>query len=220
MEKTYRTVAGPGEDEIIINKSRFIGFTQPVKNEEQAIEFIQSVREKHKTASHNVYAYILGEIGQIRRISDDGEPSGTAGIPVLEILKKEGLRDLVIVVTRYFGGIKLGGGGLVRAYSKSAKLAIDSGIIVDIVQFNKIDIELNYNSYGRIENYLREQGIVPEDVTFEENIKVRVFIQTNESEKFIRDIGEMTSGNSEVKINGEIFLPVRDGVRFIPVRGI
>ena len=133
MEKTYRTVAGPGEQEIVVNKSRFIGYTVPVKSEEQALEFIQFTREEHKTASHNVYAYILGEIGQIQRFNDDGEPSGTAGIPVLEVIKKEGLRDVVVVVTRYFGGIKLGGGGLVRAYSKSAKLALDRGIIVDMV---------------------------------------------------------------------------------------
>jgi uncharacterized YigZ family protein len=220
MEKTYRTVAGPGEDEIVINKSRFIGFAEPVRSEEQALEFIQSVREKHKTASHNVYAYILGETSQIQRFSDNGEPSGTAGIPVLEILKKEGLRDIVIVVTRYFGGIKLGGGGLVRAYSKSAKLAIESGIIVDMVQFNKIDIELNYSSYGRIESYLRDKGINPEEIAFEDNVLLQVFIREKKTHQFIDEIHEMTSGTAVITVSGEIFLPIRNGVRFQPDRGI
>src|SRR5699024_4890875 len=120
-------------DEIIINKSRFIGYASPVESEKSAQEFIDTIKQKHKDATHNVFAYIIGQNKNIQRYSDDGEPSGTAGIPILEMMKKEDLTDTVIVVTRYFGGIKLGAGGLVRAYIKGAKCGLESANIVEKV---------------------------------------------------------------------------------------
>lgn len=108
MDGSYRTTFSYGEDEVIINKSRFIGYSMPINDEEEALDFIETIQQKHRDATHNVYAYVVGENSNIQRFSDDGEPSGTAGIPVLEVIKKEDLRNIVIVVTRYFGGIKLG----------------------------------------------------------------------------------------------------------------
>ena len=144
MKDVYRTIKEYGEDEVIINKSRFIGYSSPINSEEEAIDFINLIKSKHKDATHNVYAYVFGEESNIQRFNDDGEPSGTAGIPVLEVIKKEDLRNIVVVVTRYFGGVKLGGGGLIRAYTKGAKLGIDSGIIVDMTLHIKIKISIPY----------------------------------------------------------------------------
>lgn len=220
MKKSYKTVFGRGENELIINKSRFIGCVMPVDNEDQALSFIQSIKEKHKSATHNVFAYVLGEENQIQRFNDDGEPSGTAGIPVLDVIKKEDLRNVAIVVTRYFGGIKLGGGGLVRAYSRSAKLAIDSGIIVDMYVFKSIWAGVNYNVFGKLENYLRDKRIIPDEIIYEENVSVKLHIQNDLYEHFYLDLMEMTNGASEIAVEGEIYLPVKEGVRLLPGRGI
>ena len=131
----FRTIHDYGCDEIIINKSKFIGYASPINSEDEAIEFINQIRKKHSDATHNVYAYVYGDNNSIQRYSDDGEPSGTAGMPVLNVIKLEDLRNVVVVVTRYFGGVKLGAGGLVRAYTKGAKIGLDNGIIVDKILF-------------------------------------------------------------------------------------
>ena len=130
---TYKTLHEFGMDEIIIEKSTFIGYAKPIKTEEEAIEFINEIKKKHKDATHNVWAYTVGKTMNIQRYSDDGEPQGTAGIPTLEVIKKEDLRDVVVVVTRYFGGVKLGAGGLVRAYTKGAKIGIDAAKVIEKV---------------------------------------------------------------------------------------
>lgn len=220
MDNSYKTVAGFGSDEFIINKSRFIGYCTPVDNEEQAISFIQSIKELNRSATHNVFAYIIGEGGNIQRFSDDGEPTGTAGIPMLEVIKKENLNNVVVVVTRYFGGIKLGGGGLVRAYTKGAKVALDSGVIVEMVPFGILRLQIGYTAYGKLENYLRESGIEPEESSFEDIVKLKMYIQKKKIDGFKGDINEMTSGSALIEDIGKIFLPVRDGVRYMPGRGI
>ena len=220
MDEGYRTVAGFGSDEFIINKSRFIGYCTQVDDEEQALSFIRAIREEHRNATHNVHAFVTGDAGNLQRFSDDGEPSGTAGIPVLEVIKKEGLRNVAVVVTRYYGGIKLGGGGLVRAYSRGAKIAIDSAVIVDMVLFETLNIEISYTAYGRLENYLRDRAIEPEGTIFEDDVKLRIYIDKKKTEEFLNDLNEMTSGSAKIEYVGEIYLPVRDGVRFMPGRGI
>lgn len=220
MDDIYRTVAGLGSDEFIVSKSRFIGYCKAVEDEQQAMSFIQSIKEMHKNATHNVYAYITGEGGNLHRFSDDGEPSGTAGIPILEVIKKENLRNVAIVVTRYFGGIKLGGGGLVRAYTKGAKLALDSAVIVEMVPFEILKVKIGYTAYGKLENYLRESGIEPDESSFEDAVKLKISIVKTKAERFIGDINEMTSGSALLEDIGEIYLPVKDGVRYMPGRGI
>src|SRR5699024_6483666 len=148
----YKTLHEFGMDEIIIEKSKFIGYAKPIKTEEEAIEFINEIKKKHKDATHNVWAYTLGKSMNIQRYSDDGEPQGTAGIPTLEVIKKEDLRDVVVVVTRYFGGVKLGAGGLVRAYTKGAKVGIDAGKVVSKVLYKDVRIKIDYNQHGKDQN--------------------------------------------------------------------
>ena len=131
MRKDYQTIQGYGESEIVIQKSRFITYVNRAETEEEAQDFINNIKEKHKSANHNCSAYIIGEHDNIQKANDDGEPSGTAGVPMLEVLKKQGLQDTVVVVTRYFGGIKLGGGGLIRAYGKATTEGIDAAKVVE-----------------------------------------------------------------------------------------
>ena len=127
--QTYKTLHEYGKDEYIVEKSVFIGHAKPVTSEEEARAFIDEMKAKYKDATHNVWAYTIGQSMNIQRYSDDGEPQGTAGIPTLELIKKEDLRDVVVVVTRYFGGVKLGAGGLVRAYTKGAKIGLEAAKI-------------------------------------------------------------------------------------------
>ncbi|NMA48237.1 MAG: YigZ family protein [Tissierellia bacterium] len=215
MDYSYRTIAKKGFDEFIINKSRFIGYASPIASEEEAISFIREIKEKHKDATHNVYGYVYGKESNIQRFSDDGEPSGTAGIPVLEVIKKEELRNLVVVVTRYFGGTKLGGGGLIRAYTKSAKLAIDSSIIVQNKLFNRLLIKTSYSSYGKIENYFLEGAYSVESIDFLEQVEIEIYIEKTEMDKVISDLMNITSGELFYEIKGGLYLPVKDGKRWV-----
>lgn len=174
----YLTVAKETEDEFTVKHSRFIGYIKPVTTQEEAVEFINSKKSKHWDATHNVYAYILRD-GQIRRYSDDGEPQGTAGIPVLDVLQKEGLTDCVVVVTRYFGGILLGGGGLVRAYSHAAKLAVDASGVIKMSMCVRAECECDYGYYGRLSSLIPECGGTLEASDFTENVKVTFTMPQN-----------------------------------------
>ncbi|MGN0446928.1 MAG: YigZ family protein [Acutalibacteraceae bacterium] len=167
----YKTVKNENCDEFIEKKSRFIGYVKPVKTAEQALEFISQIKTKHWDATHNVYAYVLRE-GMVRRFSDDGEPQGTAGIPCLDVLLKEDVTDVCVVVTRYFGGIMLGAGGLVRAYSHGAKIALDSGKIITMSLCKIVRVTCDYNFYGKIQGLICEQGGVVEDTEFADNVTV------------------------------------------------
>lgn len=131
MLQRYLTVRPEGETEIEINRSRFISYVKRVETQEEAVAFIQEIKKKHWDATHNCSAYIVGENDQFQKMDDDGEPSGTAGKPILEVIKKKGLKDTAIVVTRYFGGIKLGAGGLIRAYGKSASAGVRAAGVVE-----------------------------------------------------------------------------------------
>ena len=213
MDEQYRTLYAYGEDEYIVNKSRFIGYAKPIKTEEEALEFIDEIKTKHYDATHNVYAYVLGENSNVQRFSDDGEPSGTAGIPALEVLKKEEIRNAVVVVTRYFGGIKLGGGGLIRAYTKGAKIGIDAAKVIDMVLHKEIEFTVDYDQYGRIENYLMTNGLVAEDVKFEADVTINLYIQVSEFSKFEKEITNMTSGDAILSELGEKHLPMYNGKR-------
>ena len=171
--KLYSTVAGPGEAEQTIEKSRFITHVMPVQSKEEADEFIASVRKKYKDATHNVPAMVIGDKMQIQWGSDDGEPQGTSGAPMVQMLVKEGITNVVLVVTRYFGGIKLGTGGLVRAYTSSARLGIEAAGIADVKEMSVIKYEVDYSTFNRIQNFAfdREVRVVNEvygsDVQFE-----------------------------------------------------
>ncbi len=193
MLTKYRTIHSFGSDETIINKSRFIGYAKPISSEEEAIDFIQEIKSKHKDATHNVYAYVYGESNNIQRYSDDGEPSGTAGIPVLEVIKKEDLRNVVVVVTRYFGGIKLGTGGLVRAYTKGAKAGLESAQIVDKVLFKKVKVRIDYTLYGKVENELLRMEYIISDVIYDDAVNIIILCENENVNNLINLITELTS---------------------------
>lgn len=208
MENNYKTIYDYGEDEYIVKKSRFIGYARPIKNEEEALEFIEKISKHHYDATHNVYAYVLGKDSNVQRFSDDGEPSGTAGIPVLEVLKKENLRNVVVVVTRYFGGIKLGGGGLIRAYTKGAKIAIDAAKVVDMVLHKKIQFNIDYDLYGKLENYLINNNLKAENINYGKDVEVIIYISFEFLNYFKKYLIDITSGDIEIKDLGSRYLPV------------
>ncbi|MBQ7005237.1 MAG: YigZ family protein [Clostridia bacterium] len=168
---SYKTVKIENQDEFIVKKSRFIGYVKPVKTQKEALDFISQIKTKHWDATHNVYAYVLRD-GMIRRFSDDGEPQGTAGIPCLDVLVKEDVTDVCVVVTRYFGGIMLGAGGLVRAYSHGAKIALDSGTVITMSLCKIVKVKSDYNFYGRLVPLICEEGGIIEDTEFTDNVEV------------------------------------------------
>lgn len=211
MDKIYKTIYKYGKDETIINKSRFIGYAMPIETEEDALEFIQEIKTKHRDATHNVYAYVLGKDSNVQRFSDDGEPSGTAGIPALEVLKKEDLRNTVVVVTRYFGGVKLGAGGLIRAYTRGAKIGIEAGIIIDMVLHTKVKIRMDYTSYGSVENYLMTEEYIVDESIFDEAVNTFVYVEDSKLEEFYKIIADLTSGTAIMENFEEEYIPIKNG---------
>lgn len=213
MDKRYKTIYKYGEAEIIINKSKFIGYAMPIETEEEALEFIDKIKTKHRDATHNVYAYVLGKDNNTQRFSDDGEPSGTAGIPALEVIKKEDLRNVVVVVTRYFGGVKLGGGGLIRAYTKGAKIGLEAGSIIDMVLHQKVKIRMDYTLYGKVENYLINEEYIVDETIFDDAVNTCVYIEEPKVGEFYTTIADLTNGNGILENLEEEYIPTKDGRR-------
>lgn len=207
----YKTLHEFGMDEITIEKSTFIGYAKPIKTEEEAVEFINEIKKKHKDARHNVWAYTLGKNMNIQRYSDDGEPQGTAGIPTLEVIKKEDLRDVVVVVTRYFGGIKLGAGGLVRAYTKGAKIGLEAGKIIEKVMYQEVKIKIDYNQLGKVQNEIMSMGYFIKDTIYEDNVEIIVYSRDNEVERIIEKINDITSATANITLGEEFYLSEKDG---------
>lgn len=208
---TYKTLHEFGMDEIIIDKSTFIGYSKPIKSEEEAVEFINEIKKKHKDATHNVWAYTVGYNMNIQRYNDDGEPQGTAGIPTLEVIKKEDLRDVVVVVTRYFGGIKLGAGGLVRAYTKGAKIGIEAGKVIEKVEYNQIGIKIDYNQLGKVQNEIMNMGYFIKDTIYEDNVEILVYSRSNEVENLVSKMVDITSATAEITKGEAFYLSEQNG---------
>ena len=202
----YKTVFESGESTIIIEKSKFIGYSRHVETEEDALAFINEIKKKNKDATHNVSAYILGEKMNAQKYSDDGEPSGTAGIPILELMKKEELTNSAIVVTRYFGGIKLGAGGLVRAYSKSAKSTLENSLISQKKIFIPIEILFDYSFLGKIQNDISTRIILSSKPAFEDVVKYTIYVDKEEIDSNINHINDLTSGNVIIDSKDEVLL--------------
>ena len=200
---SYITLGQYSAEEYIVKKSRFIGYAKPVKTEQDAISFIEEIRKKHWDATHNVYAYALRE-GSIKRFSDDGEPQGTAGMPVLNVITQEGITDCVVVVTRYFGGILLGGGGLVRAYSHSAKLAVDGAGIIILVPWLVLNISCDYTLYGKIEALVRDFDGVVCDTEFTDCVNISFRIEKDMLNSFDKKLQDSTNGKVAFAIIEEI----------------
>ncbi|MGF7399777.1 YigZ family protein [Thermoanaerobacterium thermosaccharolyticum] len=210
MLYNYRTVYEYGCQEIEIKRSKFIGHAKPVMSEEEAIDFIQSIKEKHKNATHNVYAYILGDRDEIQRYSDDGEPSGTAGVPVLNVIKNEGLKNTAIVVTRYFGGILLGASGLIRAYVKGAKLGIEAAKIVEKILFKSLYVTIDYTILGTVQNDLLKNNFIIKNIDYTDKVTLNVYVPFVDKEKFVKYIVDLTNSRSVVKEGGDIYLYKKD----------
>ena len=174
----YKTVEKEASDFFIEKKSKFIGYAKPIKTQEDALEFISKIKSKHWDATHNVYAYVLRE-NNIQRYSDDGEPSGTAGVPVLDVMLKESLVDVCVVATRYFGGILLGAGGLVRAYSHTSKIALEAAGIITMAQCSVMSAEVDYSFYDRLNILLSDFSAVILNTSFSDKVCVEFSVKEN-----------------------------------------
>ena len=205
MSKTeYCTLHTASQDEFVEKRSRFIGYAKPVQTEEEALDFITEIKKKHWDAKHNVYAYALRD-GQIRRYSDDGEPQGTAGVPVLEVLLKGEITDAAIVVTRYFGGILLGGGGLVRAYGHAASIAVKAAGLEMRVLCQDASLSCDYAQYGRVQPLILSHGGVLEDTLYEDDVKLRFYIRPEAIGALEKDLADATAGSVAVSLHDTAF---------------
>lgn len=185
-------------------KSVFIASVSPVESEEEAIEFIREIKKKYSDAKHNVYAYQLGG-GRISRYSDDGEPQGTAGIPVLDIINKGGFTDAVIVVTRYFGGILLGAGGLVRAYSTAAKMGVDAAGIVTYRQYKAFSVMCSYSDHGKLAPILSDDSLINDGIEFGSSVTITLAIPEERFSDYAEKVTEATSGRAVITEIGSRF---------------
>ena len=200
----YYTISKPASDSFIEKKSEFIGYIAPVKTNDEAVAFINEIKAMHRKARHNVYAYILRE-DNISRYSDDGEPQGTAGVPVLEVLQKRGLTDVCVVVTRYFGGILLGGGGLLRAYSHAASIACDAAHIMDMRLCHRLTIKTDYNLYGKINYILPNFDVITVNSDFADAVTLEILVMSEKLDALRKELTEVTNDSAEVTDLGELY---------------
>lgn len=199
MDKIYKTVKAYAEDNFTEKRSKFIGYCKPVTCEDDAVDFINEIKKKHWDATHNVYAYSLRS-GQIKRYSDDGEPSGTAGMPVLDVILKNGVTDVVVVVTRYFGGVLLGTGGLVRAYSKGCKLALDASKIVTMELCCHCRIVCSYSQYGKVNTLIMQCKGYCDNCDFLDNVIIDFHIPEDFVSKLDKCLADATCGEISTEV--------------------
>ena len=201
---SYKTVKRESSAEFTERKSVFIGWAKPVYTEREALDFIGQIRAQHSEASHNAYAYIIRE-GNITRFSDDGEPSGTAGMPVLNVLQKQDLTNAAAVVTRYFGGIMLGAGGLVRAYSHAAKIGVGAAGIAIYESFTEFDVTCSYANYEKILKYVSSAPVILDNTLFESEVTLSLAARHDNLEKICGDIINMTNAKAAINKRNERF---------------
>ena len=203
-KNVYVTIEREASAEFEERRSRFIGYAKPIKSAEEALEFIKQKKKDNADATHNVFAYTL-EDGRIAKYSDDGEPQGTAGMPVLDTIRKSGADGVCVVVTRYFGGILLGAGGLVRAYAHVAKLALDAANIITYEKYEIFSLRCGYSEYQKFLPLLASFGAVIDDTVFEADVKLIYAVKLGVSELLSPKISEITFGK---------YLPIKEGERF------
>ena len=203
---SYKTLREENSADFIINKSRFIGYGCPCETEEEALAFLASIRAKHKDASHNCYAYIIGLNSGVMRYSDDGEPGGTAGMPIIEVMKARGVTNCAVVVTRYFGGILLGAGGLVRAYTKGAVCALDAAGVGVMHPTKRLLVDVPYPMLSRFEYMLKSQPVQVEEKSFADSITFTIIVKTQDQGSFERDLTAMSDGKIEPLEMEEVYL--------------
>ncbi|MGI1822753.1 YigZ family protein [Exiguobacterium sp. TRN 1102] len=198
IESNY-TIKQSGTYEVVIQKSKFIAHFKRVETEEEAQAFIQSIKKEHWNATHNCSAYIIGERNEHQKANDDGEPSGTAGIPMLEVLRKRHLKDTVVVVTRYFGGIKLGGGGLIRAYGGTVSEGLDAIGIVERLPMQQLTLTVDYTWIGKVENELRQSSYLLDDIIYADLVTFHMSVPVAETEEALAWLTDMTNGQGQLQ---------------------
>lgn len=208
MSVGYRMLKGYAETSFIERKSKFISYVQPVYSEDEALKFLNSIRKKHYDAAHNCYAFVLGDSMNIQRSSDDGEPSGTAGVPILEVMKKEQITNSIIIVTRYFGGILLGAGGLIRAYTEGASGGIKAAGTVTVQPFVVHRLKMDYSFLSKLQYEISKKDYIIENTEYLEDVTMRVLTTSALGDAFIEDIAQWTNGSVAVESLGEQMLKV------------
>lgn len=209
MDNTFKTVNKKATAEIIEKKSRFIANVMPVCSEDEALAFIQDIKKKHYDARHNCFAYIIED--SIIRFSDDGEPSKTAGKPILDVLQGNNLKNVVVVVTRYFGGVLLGTGGLVRAYSKAAKEGVLASEIVEMNMYYKLIICVDYSLIGKLQHEIMLNNVITIDTDYSDVVKFYVYVKQQLSDDFIKHIINITNNTCQISKEGQHFLKTING---------
>ena len=204
-KEIYKTVARETETLLIEKKSKFISHVKPVSNEEEALEFLSNIRSQHPAATHNVYAYVIDE-NNIYRYSDDGEPGGTAGMPVLDTIRNSGLVDVIVVVTRYFGGTLLGTGGLVRAYSASAKYGLEESGIITRIMCDIVSVKTEYDLVGKLQYHFANNEYIITDTVYEKDVTFFIATPKLDTEKVITELTELTNGRVEIKRIAEKYI--------------
>ncbi|RKL68320.1 YigZ family protein [Salipaludibacillus neizhouensis] len=206
MLPSYYTVKGYGEHELTIQKSRFIAYVQRVTSEDEARNFIDSIKKKHRDANHNCSCYMIGEQDLIQKANDDGEPSGTAGVPMLEVLKQRKLKDIVVVVTRYFGGIKLGAGGLIRAYGSATSEGINTTGVVERQLMSIYSSTFDYTLLGKVENEIRSSQFKLKTIDYLEQVTLEAFVKDGDEESFQEWMQNLTNGQATIQQVGQSYL--------------
>ncbi|MBM7840428.1 putative YigZ family protein [Alkalihalobacillus xiaoxiensis] len=206
MLPSYNTVKKTGQAEMIVQKSRFIAHFMRTETEEEAIAFIAAIKKEHGSANHNCSAYLIGENSLIQKANDDGEPSGTAGVPMLEVLKKKDLKDTTVVVTRYFGGVKLGAGGLIRAYGSSVSEGLKQVGIVNRKLSYIVEATVDYTWLGKLENEIRQSGYLLKEIVYLEKVVVRTYVEEAFIDSFYSWITEVTNGQAELNNTEAVYL--------------
>ena len=215
MLSQYKTVYASGEAEIIEKKSRFIATVKPVKSEEEAIAFIEGLKKKYWNATHNCSAYVIGEHFQVQRCSDDGEPSGTAGKPMLDVLLGEELHDTAVVVTRYFGGTLLGTGGLVRAYQASTKAGLEASTVITKMHGSRVSVETDYTGLGKIQYILGQRGLTILNSEYTDKVALEVLFPETEVKAVMAEITEGTNGQAMMEVMEECYFANVNGEMLI-----
>lgn len=205
----YKTIMKEAETEQVIDRSRFIGHVKPVESREEAEAFIAEIRSKHKTATHNVPAIVIGEQFQIQWASDDGEPQGTSGAPIVQMLVKEGITNIAVVITRYFGGIKLGTGGLVRAYTGTTKLALEESGICAVKEQISLKVKLDYTFFGKLQNLASNGKFELHNTVFEDMVTVDLVSDPEFLDEIKTLISNLTGGSGDLLSESNMLVKVQ-----------
>ncbi|MBE5803669.1 MAG: YigZ family protein [Clostridiales bacterium] len=205
MSAPYKTLRQSSSDEFIVNKSRFIGYAAPVKTEEEALAFLQTIRTRHKDATHNCYAYVIGQNAGIMRYSDDGEPGGTAGLPIMEVIKAQGVVNCCVVVTRYFGGVLLGAGGLVRAYTQGCVVGLKAAQVVVMEPSQRYICEVAYPLWDKVQHAMRSMPLQLVGSEFGTAVTFTLLVREKDAESVLNDLTRVTDGRFEYLLEEESY---------------